>query len=64
MEDIFASSGLNGNIDVTTEASFVIEGDELIFTMTSDMDAVFYYPYGNTTLSLLQIYDIHFTLEK
>lgn len=64
MEDIFASSGLNVNIDETTEASFVIEGEELIFTMTSDMDAVFYYPYGNTALSLLQIYDIHFTLEK
>lgn len=64
MEDIFASSGMNVNIDETTEASFVIEGEELIFTMTSDMDAVFYYPYGNTALSLLQIYDIHFTLEK
>ena len=64
MEDIFASSGLNVNIDETTEASFVIEGEELIFTMTSDMDAVFYYPYGNTALSLLQIYDIHFSLEK
>lgn len=64
MEDIFASSGQNVNIDETTEASFVIEGEELIFTMTSDMDAVFYYPYGNTALSFLQIYDIHFTLEK
>lgn len=64
MEDIFASSGQNVNIDETTEASFVIEGEELIFTMTSDMDAVFYYPYGNIALSLLQIYDIHFTLEK
>lgn len=64
MEDIFASSGLNVNIDETTEASFVIEGEELIFTMTSDIDAVIYYPYGNTALSLLQIYDIHFTLEK
>lgn len=64
MEDIFASSGLNVNIDETTEASFVIEGEELIFTMTSDIDAVIYNPYGNTALSLLQIYDIHFTLEK
>lgn len=64
MEDFFASSGQNANIDETTEASFVIEGEELIFTMTSDMDAVFYYPYGNIALSLLQIYDIHFTLEK
>lgn len=64
MEDIFASSGLNVNIDETTEASFVIEGEELIFTMTSDIDAVIYNPYGNTAFSLLQIYDIHFTLEK
>lgn len=64
MEDIFASSGLNVNIDETTEASFVIEGEELIFTITSDIDAVIYDPYGNTAFSLLQIYDIHFTLEK
>lgn len=64
MEDIFASSGLNGNIDVTTEASFVIEGEELIFTMTLDGDVVIYNPYGNIAFSLLQIYDIHFTLEK
>lgn len=64
MEDIFASSGLNGNIDETTEASFVIEGEELIFTMTLDGDVVIYNPYGNIAFSLLQIYDIHFTLEK
>lgn len=64
MEDIFASSGLNGNIDETTEASFVIEGEELIFTMTLDSDVVIYNPYGNIAFSLLQIYDIHFTLEK
>lgn len=64
MEDIFASSGLNVNIDETTEASFVIEGEELIFTMTSDLDAVINDPYGNISISLLQIYDIHFTLEK
>lgn len=64
MEDIFASSGLNANIDVTTEASFVIEGEELIFTMTSDLDAVINDPYGIISISMLQIYDIHFTLEK
>lgn len=64
MEDIFASSGLNGYIDETTEASFVIEGEELIFTMTLDSDVVIYNPYGNIAYSLLQIYDIHFTLEK
>lgn len=64
MEDIFASSGQNVNIDETTEASFVIEGEELIFTMTSDIDAVSYNPYGNIAFSVLQIYDIHFTLEK
>lgn len=64
MEDIFASSGLNVNIDETTEASFVIEGDELIFTLTSDIDAIIYNPYGNISFSLLQIYNIHFTLEK
>lgn len=65
MEDIFAMGERNVNIiDETTEASFVIEGEELIFTMTSDIDAVIYNPYGNTAFSLLQIYDIHFTLEK
>lgn len=64
MEDFFASSGLNVNIDETTEASFVIEGEELIFTMTLDSDVVIYNPYGNIAFSLLQIYDIHFTLEK